>query len=576
MKGQPSTPTAAEATEFLARANARLLDLTTKANRASWVQSTYITDDTEELSADRERKRIAATMELAAESVRFDGVDLPADDARQLSLIKQSVATPAPANAEDQAELTRTIASMQGTFGRGRYDGRDLTDLERLLSESRDADERLDAWRGWRTIAPPLRRSYERFVELANEGARELGYADMGAQWRSAWDMDPDAFAAEMERLWRQLEPMYDSLHRYARTSLVREYGPDVVPVDGNLPAHLLGNMWSQDWSGMYPLLAPDGWAGDVDVTSALRARKVDEVEMVRFADRFFTSLGFDPMPPSFWERSLFRRPSDRLVECHPSAWDIDADLDLRLKYCIEITAEHFNTIHHELGHLIYDRAYRTQPFLFREGANAGFHEAVGDAVSLSITARYLVDVGLIDHEPPMDGDLPFLLRIALERLPVLPFAMALETWRWRVFSGEIAPADYNVSWWELVEAYQRVSPPSPPSEADFDPGSKYHVPANVAYAPYFIAFVLEFQFHRAFARQAGWTGPLHRFSIHGNTAVGAKLAEMLAMGRSRPWPDALFALTGERDMDATAVLDYFAPLKAWLDEQNAADRGGG
>jgi peptidyl-dipeptidase A len=291
---------------------------------------------------------------------------------------------------------------------------------------------------------------------------------------------------------------------------------------------------------------------------------------MVRFADRFFTSLGFDPMPASFWQRSQFVRPADREVVCHPSAWDIDGDLDLRIKMCIEITKEDFNTVHHELGHNIYQRAYRHQPYLFREGANDGFHEAIGDAVALSLTPSYLVRAGLLDREPDAHGDLPLLLRTALERVPLLPFAMAVDTWRWQVFAGQITPATYNAAWWDLVARYQRVAPPEARSEAHFDAASKYHVANNVPYAPYFLAFILQFQFHRAFARQAGYTGPLHRFSVYGDAAAGKRLGEMLAMGRSRPWADALEALTGEREMDATAVLEYFAPLQEWLDEQNA------
>ena len=565
MTAQP----AADASAFLAGVNARLLDLSIKANRAAWVQATFITDDTEELAADRQREMIAATMAFATEATRFDSSILPEDVARQIQLIKRSLSLPAPRTIEAQVELTRTTAALEGLYGKGRHNGKDLAELSRVMAESRDPDALLDAWSGWRTIAPPMREPFARYVTLANQGARELGFADLGALWRSGYDMAPDHFATEIDRLWLQVKPLYDALHAYVRRGLARAYGPGTMATDGLIPAHLLGNMWSHDWGNIYPLLAAGDGAEGVDLTSLLRGRGVDQVGMVRFGERFFTSLGFDPLPATFWDRSLFTKPSDREVVCHPSAWDIDADDDLRIKMCIEITGDDFITIHHELGHNFYQRAYRNQPFLFRDGANDGFHEAIGDAITLSMTPRYLVEVGLLDQEPADGRDVPALLRTALERVPYLPFALATDKWRWKVFAGEITPEDYNGAWWDLARRYQGIAPPVPRSESDFDPAAKYHVAANVPLVPYFIAVILQFQFHRAFARQSGYVGPLHQYSVHGDKAAGRKLGAMLAMGRSQPWPDALSALTGEREMDATALLEYFAPLKLWLDEQN-------
>jgi peptidyl-dipeptidase A len=563
-------PSAADASSFLARVNARLLDLSIKANRAAWVQATFITDDTEELAADGQRELIAATMAFAAEATRFDGSVMPEDVARQLELIKHSVSLPAPRALEAQVELTRTVAALEGVYGKGRYNGKDIGELSRVMAESRETDELLDAWRGWRTIAPPMRERFARYVSLANEGARDLGYPDVGALWRSGYGMAPDQLAAEVDRLWLQVKPLYDALHAYVRDGLGRAYGPGTGASDGLIPAHLLGNMWSHDWGNIYPLLAAGGGAEGPDLTSLLRARGVDQVEMVRFGERFFTSLGFDPLPATFWDRSLFTKPADREVVCHPSAWDIDADEDLRIKMCIEITGEDFITIHHELGHNFYDRAYRNQPFLYRDGANPGFHEAIGDAIALSTTPSYLVEVGLLDQEPADGQDMPVLLRTALDKVPYMPFALIVDKWRWKVFSGEITPKNYNAAWWDLARTYQGITPPVRRSESDFDPAAKYHVTANVPAMPYFIAVILQFQFHRAFARGSGYAGPLHRYSVHGDTVAGRKLGAMLAMGRSKPWPDALFALTGEREMDATALLEYFAPLKLWLDEQNS------
>ena len=444
------------------------------------------------------------------------------------------------------------------------------------MAESRNYDELLDVWRGWHTISPPMRPKYTRLVELANQGARELNFADLGAMWRSAYDMPPDAFAAELDRLWGQVRPLYEALHTHVRAQLVKTYGADKVSADGPIPAHLLGNIWAQEWGNIYPLVAPPGSGGPgYDLTALLAAKKVDEKEMVRYGERFFTSLGFDPLPKTFWERSLFVQPKDRDVVCHASAWDIDDD-DYRIKMCIDVNAEDFVTVHHELGHNFYQRAYRRkQPLLFRNSANDGFHEAIGDAIALSVTPQYLVKVGLLDKAPGPEGDTQYLLRNALDKIAFLPFGLLIDQWRWKVFSGEVTPADYNKAWWELRRKYQGVAPVEPRGEEWFDPGAKYHVPANVPYTRYFLARVLQFQFHRALCREAGFTGPLHQCSIYGNKAAGAKLNAMLEMGQSRPWPEALEAMTGEKQIDATAILDYFEPLMVWLEKENKGRKPG-
>jgi peptidyl-dipeptidase A len=289
----------------------------------------------------------------------------------------------------------------------------------------------------------------------------------------------------------------------------------------------------------------------------------------VRYGERFFLSLGFEPLPETFWQRSLFTKPRDRDVVCHASAWDIDSEDDLRLKMCTEIKAEDFSTIHHELGHNFYQRAYSHQPLLFRGSANDGFHEAVGDTLALSVTPKYLVELGLLDSEPDASKDIGLLLRMALDKVAFLPFGLLIDQWRWKVFSGATAPQRYNQAWWDLRLQYQGVAAPVPRSEADFDPGAKYHVPGNTPYARYFLATVLQFQFHRALCTASGYQGPLQRCSIYGSREAGARLRAMLELGQSRPWPDALEALTGERRMDATALLEYFAPLQAWLEQQN-------
>ena len=518
-------------------------------------------------------------MRLAKGAVRFDGLKLPPDMARQMHLLKVGLVLAAPSNAAESAEVTRLASSLEGTYGKGKYcpeGGKPCMDIEavtRVLANSQNPAEILDAWRGWHTISPPMRKDFQRFVELSNKGARELGFKDTGAMWRSKYDMPADDFAKEVDRLWDQVRPLYLSLHAYVRSKLREKYGPDVVPANGPIPAHLLGNVWAQDWSNVYKLVAPADADPGYDLTQILKARNTQPLDMVHYGESFFTSLGFAPLPPTFWERSMFIKPRDRDVVCHASAWDIDSIDDLRVKLCIDITTEDFITIHHELGHNFYQRAYNKLPFIFRDSANDGFHEAIGDTIALSVTPEYLVKIGLLDKSPDASKDIGLLLSRALEKVAFLPFGLMIDQWRWKVFSGEIPPEKYNQGWWDLRLKYQGVAPPMDRPESYFDPGAKYHVAANVPYTRYFLSFIMQFQFHRALAAAAGCPAggatPLNRCSIYNNKDAGKKLNKMLEMGESRPWQDAMFELTGQRQMDARAILDYFAPLQKWLDEQN-------
>jgi len=568
----PDDASLPDAATFVAQANERLLSLGNQLARAQWVAANFITVDTEQLSADASREYVAASMRLAKEAASYG--DASGDVARQLMLLKLAASPlPAPDRPEAQAELTRLAASMEAAYGRGKYcpEGEEcqtLDDLSRTLLTSRDPEALQEAWTGWHAVGRELRDPYRRFVELGNEGARELGFADLGAFWRAGYDMPPDEFAAEVERLWTQVQPLYTKLHAHVRRKLGERYGTTLVPQDQPIPAHLLGNMWAQQWGGIYDLVGPPSRGPSYDLTALLARQKVQPRGLVEYGERFFTSLGFAPLPDTFWQRSLFVRPADRDVVCHASAWNVDSVDDLRIKMCIEVNADDFVTVHHELGHNFYQRAYNQQPYLYRGGANDGFHEAIGDAVALSITPGYLRQIGLLDRVPGSAGDTEFLLRMALDKVAFLPFGLLVDQWRWQVFSGAITPDRYNTAWWELREKYQGVRPPVSRGIDDFDPGAKYHVPANTPYTRYFLAHILQFQFHRAMCRQAGHQGPLHTCSVYGNKEVGQRLARMLEMGQSRPWPDALEALTGERQMDASAIIDYFAPLDQWLDEQ--------
>jgi len=575
-----SQPTTADAEQFMKQAEARLNEAAIKASRAGWVQENFITDDTEALAADANDQITALTTELVEQAKKFDGVSMPPDLARKFMLLKLSLTAPAPHDPALRKEMTKIASSLDGDYGKGTYCRKsdeclDITAIEKIMGDSRDPKELQDLWIGWHKVGAPMRQRYARFVELSNQGAREMGFKDVGAMWRAGYDMTPEQFSAELDRLWDQVRPLYLALHTYVRARLSQRYGASIVPPNGPIRADLLGNPWAQEWGNIFPLLGLPENSRGYDLTQLLQAKNLDAKGMVRYGENFYKSLGFQPLPDTFWQRSLFVKPRDRDVVCHASAWDLDNKDDLRIKMCIQVRDVDFVTIHHELGHNFYQRAYKDQPLLFENGANDGFHEAIGDTIALAVTPEYLQKIGLLDKVPPADADIPLLLMKALDKVAFLPFGLTIDQWRWKVFSGEVTPANYNKAWWDLRLKYQGVAPPAARTEDDFDPGAKYHVPANVPYMRYFLADILQFQFYRSMCKESGYTGPLHRCTFYQSKQAGDKLNRMLEMGASKPWPDALEALTGQRQMDATAILDYFAPLKKWLDEQNKGQKSG-
>ena len=570
-------PTVAEAERFVAESEKKLDQLGLDAGRAEWVAENFITLDTETLTAQANEQYLTVSGDIALKARRYNGLKVSDASARKLMLMQQSLMLE---NADDRGAYARLAASMTGAYGKAKYcppaaagaakpDCMPLGQLEKVLATSHDPARLKEVWLGWHAQSPAYKQDYAKYVELSNKGARAMGFADTGALWRSRYDMAPDAFSAEMERLWQQVKPLYDSLHTYTRYKLRQTYGPDAVPADGPIPAHLLGNMWAQSWDNLYPILKPAGLEKGEDLTALLEERKTSAVEMTRYAEGFYTSLGMRKLPATFWERSLLTKPRDREVVCHASAWDLDGKDDVRVKMCITPTAEDFRVIHHELGHLYYDLAYSNQSPMFKNGANDGFHEAIGDTVALSITPAYLKKIGLMKTDPDPKQEIGPLLYTALQKIAFMPFAYKVDKWRWQVYGGQVKPADYDKAWWALTQQYQGVSRPAPVADGGFDAGAKFHVASDTPYARYFLAHVLQFQFHRALCKEAGDTGPLYRCSIYGNQKAGAKFQQMLEMGTSKPWPEALKAVTGSDKMDATAMLEYFAPLKTWLDEQN-------
>ncbi|KPV93714.1 Angiotensin-converting enzyme [Pseudoalteromonas sp. P1-9] len=566
--------TVKDAKAFLANTETELMALYNEVSRAEWIYANFITHDTSSLSAAANEKMTAAVVRLANEASKFDKLELDEDSRRKLDKLKLALTLPAPQDPAKTAELSKIVAELGGLYGKGKYckeDGKCLSlgDMTATMATSRDYDELLDIWTGWREVAKPMRPLYEQQVELTNQGANELGYADTGAMWRSKYDMPADDFAKELDRIWGQVKPLYNSLHCHVRAKLGEKYGEDKVPQDKPIPAHLLGNMWAQTWGNIYDVVAPANADPGYDVTELLAKHNYDELKMVRGAEKFFTSMGFAPLPETFYERSLFTKPQDRDVQCHASAWNLDSKDDLRIKMCIQRTGEEFSVIHHELGHNFYQRAYNTQPIYYQESANDGFHEAIGDTIALSVTPGYLKEIGLLDEVPDESKDIGLLMKMAMDKIAFIPFGLLVDQWRWKVFSGEVTPENYNQAWWELREKYQGVASPVARTEEHFDPGAKYHVPGNTPYTRYFLAHILQFEFHRALCEIAGSKESIHRCSVYNSKEAGERLDAMLKMGSSRPWQEALASVTGKPEMDATAILDYFAPLQKYLDEQN-------
>ena len=595
---QASAPTVQEAKEFLEAAEVEISEFSAYAAKVYWVKANFITDDTAALEARVGEESAKMSTRLSNQAKRFKDLALPADMKRKIDGMLRGSNFPAPDDEAAAKKLATIMTDLDGTYGKGKFsidvkderiiailDSDDDGTLDQeapegtihlgqasdIIAQSDDPELLQATWEAWRTISKPMKGDYAEMVKIINKGSAELGFKDAGDLWRAGYDMDAEDFSKEADRLWGQVKPLYDELHCYVRAELNEKYGNEVVPLDEPIRADLLGNMWGQSWGNIYDDVAPKGGGKGVDVTKLLVDADYDAKKMVETAEQFFTSMGFEELPDTFWERSLITKPADRDVACHASAWNLDNLEDVRIKMCTKVNAEDFSTVHHELGHNFYQRAYKDQSIFYKTGANDGFHEAIGDMIALSITPEYLVEIGLLDKKdlPGEDADLALLMRQAMDKVAFLPFGLMVDQWRWNVFNGTYSPSEYNDGWWELREKYQGLKAPGErPSDA-FDPGAKYHIPGNTPYMRYFLAHILQFQFHKAACEQAGFEGPLHRCSVYGNKDVGAKFNAMMEMGASKPWPDALEAFTGTRDMDGSAILEYFAPVMTYLQEEN-------
>jgi peptidyl-dipeptidase A len=604
------------ADEFIARVNRELTEAYPEITSSQWLASTYINSDSERVSAKANERYLAMMSKYIAKAKTFAAdAKMTPETARALHLLKIGVTLPPPNDPKALAELTGIATKLEGMYGSGKYcpdskkpdDCLDIGALSKILADPTSSyEQQLNAWNGWHTISVPMRKEYQRFAELSNQGAKDLGFSNTGELWRSGYDMKPADLHSESDRLWSQVEPLYKELQCYTKNKLVGKYG-DKGQINGMIPAHLTGNLWQQDWGNLWPILEPYQGAGSLDINSMLQ-KQHDKVlneklalaggaatlsplkfadisheadlqhakDMARLSESFYTGLGMPKLPESHWSNAQFIKPRDRDVVCHASAWDMDLKGDVRIKMCITPTEEDLTTLYHEYGHVYYYLAYNKLPILFQSGAHDGFHEAIGDTIVLSMTPDYLNSIGLVDkplvsNEAVINGQ----MRMALAKVAFLPFGLMIDRWRWGVFDGSIKPDQYNKAWWDLKAKYQGVAPVTARGEDLFDPGAKYHVPGNTPYTRYFLSTILQFQFYKALCDASGYKGPLYQCNFANNPEAGKRFWAMLGKGSSQPWQKTMKELTGKEEMDGSAVLEYFAPLQSWLKEQNKGQQCG-
>ncbi|EAW94311.1 angiotensin I converting enzyme [Homo sapiens] len=543
---------------------------------ANWNYNTNITTETSKILLQKNMQIANHTLKYGTQARKFDVNQLQNTTIKRIIKKVQDLER-AALPAQELEEYNKILLDMETTYSVATVchpNGSCLQlepDLTNVMATSRKYEDLLWAWEGWRDKAGrAILQFYPKYVELINQAARLNGYVDAGDSWRSMYETP--SLEQDLERLFQELQPLYLNLHAYVRRALHRHYGAQHINLEGPIPAHLLGNMWAQTWSNIYDLVVPFPSAPSMDTTEAMLKQGWTPRRMFKEADDFFTSLGLLPVPPEFWNKSMLEKPTDgREVVCHASAWDFYNGKDFRIKQCTTVNLEDLVVAHHEMGHIQYFMQYKDLPVALREGANPGFHEAIGDVLALSVsTPKHLHSLNLLSSEGGSDEhDINFLMKMALDKIAFIPFSYLVDQWRWRVFDGSITKENYNQEWWSLRLKYQGLCPPVPRTQGDFDPGAKFHIPSSVPYIRYFVSFIIQFQFHEALCQAAGHTGPLHKCDIYQSKEAGQRLATAMKLGFSRPWPEAMQLITGQPNMSASAMLSYFKPLLDWLRTEN-------
>ncbi|KAM3956774.1 angiotensin-converting enzyme-like isoform 2-T2 [Aphomia sociella] len=586
-RGRAAERTAEEAAgrEYMRKLDEQTSKSLNKKTLAAWQYESNITTYNEEYMLQVSLEIAEEEKESWKETMSYLWHEFEDEDLKRMFRKYSELGTSALPEDLNQ-RLLQAVSNMQTIYAKATicdYKDRNKCDLHvepdvtNIFANSEDPEELKYTWLEWHKAAgAPSRGNFTEYVQMDNEAAKLNGYDSVAEWWLSEYEADDseDQFAS----LWSQIKPLYQQIHAYVRRQLRLKYGEDIVSAKGPIPAHLLGNIWAQTWGNVEKFTRPYPNKPDVDVTSALIAQNYTALKMFKTAEEFFKSLNLTAMPDMFWEKSIIEKPDDgRDLVCHASAWDFYDGEDFRIKQCTTITAAFFKTTHHEMGHIQYYLQYKDQPVVYRRGANPGFHEAVGDVIALSVsTPKHLKVMGLLEDGPEdAESNINQLYKMGLDKIVFLPFGYLLDLFRYGVFRGTTTTRDYNCHFWRLRETLQGVEPPAPRSEDDFDAAAKYHVAADVEYMRYYISYIIQFQFHRALCQLAGEYSPgdsdklLSTCDIYRSQPAGEALGKMLQMGSSKPWPDAMEALTGQRNMDASGVLEYFEPLYKWLKTEN-------
>lgn len=573
------------AAEYLQNLNKAIAKHTNKETEASWNYASNINDENERIKNEVSAEVAKFMKEVSKDIQKFNWRTYESPDMRRQFKMLSKLGYAALPESEYN-EYLEVMSTMESNFAKVRVcDFKDEKkcdlslepEIEERIRKSRDPKELEYYWRAFYDKAgTPLRATFEKYVELNTKAAKLNNFTSGAELWLDEYE-DP-TFEKQLEDIFSEIRPLYLQIHGYVRYRLNKHYGDDIVPPKGPLPMHLLGNMWAQQWSEIAELVSPFPDKPLVDVTQEMVKQGYTPKKMFEMGDDFFTSMGLKKLPTAFWEKSVLEKPTDgRDLICHASAWDFYLVDDVRIKQCTRVTMDQFFTVHHELGHIQYFLQYQHLPFVYRTGANPGFHEAVGDVLSLSVsTPKHLERVNLLkNYKRDDEARINQLFLTALDKIVFLPFAFTMDKYRWALFRGQVPKDQWNCAFWKLRDEYSGIEPPVVRTEKDFDAPAKYHVSADVEYLRYLVSFIIQFQFYKSACIKAGQYDPtnpelpLDNCDIYGSKAAGDALHAMLSLGASKAWPDALEAFNGERTMTGKAIAEYFEPLRVWLEAEN-------
>jgi peptidyl-dipeptidase A len=563
------SPIQERADRFLALANAGFQGLYRVNSEAQWLAVTDVTPE-HDAAAEATGKAYAAfngnpALITEARDLLTHEKELTEITVRQLKQLLLNAAEGPMTNPElvaKRVEAETKQSSILNSF-EFKLNGKTVTanDIDNLLEKSTDLAERKAVWEASKQSGPALKPNLVTLRDLRNGVAKEMKHPDYFALQVSNYGMTTDEMLKMLEGWMTTLRPLYLQLHTWTKYKLAEKYHQ---PVPKKIPAHWINNRWAQEWEGLVE-------AANVD--KFFEGRQPEWI--IKTAEQFYTGLGFTPLPKTFWEKSdLYPLPADskRKKNTHASCWHIDLENDIRSLQSIEPNSRWFFTAHHELGHGYYFKAYTRPevPPLLRNGAAPGFHEGIGELISLaSSQVPYLQARGILpkDFKPDLTA---FLLDDALARaIPFIFFSCgSMPHWEADIYARNLPPEQWNARWWKYVSDFQGVEPPSPRGEEFCDAATKTHINDNPAYYyNYAFATVFKFQLHDYIARKI-LKQPPQSCNYADNKEVGRWLENILKKGSTEDWRKVLKEATGE-DISTRAMAEYFKPLQTWLEEQN-------